>query len=140
MSEEKDLPETAEPKESEPERKFSREHYDLLMEGQKPWLEFREAWQGEGDPWEAFEKDKPEGAAAIREAGEAWNRQGPKPALLEGAFLVGAHLNRAHLRRAHMEKASLGGAHLNRANLEDAHLNEAKPGGGVPLQGSAGGG
>ena len=41
MSGEKDVPEAIEPEESEPERKFSQEHYDRLMKGQEPWWKFR---------------------------------------------------------------------------------------------------
>ena len=66
MSEEKELPEATEPGGSEPELKFSQEHYDRLMKGQGPWGEFLDAWKGEGDPWEAFEKDSPDEAAAIQ--------------------------------------------------------------------------
>ena len=82
MSDENDLPEAREPPESKPEREFSQEHYDRLMKGQKPWVEFLGAWKGEGKPWEAFEKDSPEDAAVVRAAVKAWNRNPAEPARL----------------------------------------------------------
>ena len=125
MSEEKDPPETAEPEESKPERRFSQEHYDRLMKGQEPWLGFRTDWKGEGDPWEAFEKDSPEDAAVIRDTVEAWNMDAPTPALLDGADLRWAHLAGADLKWAHLEGANLRFAHLEEAEFVTAHLEGA---------------
>ena len=125
MSEEKDPPETAEPEESKPERRFSQEHYDRLMKGQEPWLGFRTDWKGEGDPWEAFEKDSPEDAAVIRDTVEAWNMDAPTPALLDGADLRWAHLAGADLKWAHLEGANLRFAHLEEAEFVTAHLERA---------------
>ena len=125
MSEENDLPEDAKPEGSEPERKFKQEHYDRLTKGQEPWREFLGDWEGEGDPWEAFEKDSPDEAAAIREAVEAWNAVLPQPAFLQWADLALVHLNGASLFKAHMEEADLFHAHLEGAGLTLANLRGA---------------
>ena len=93
-----------------PEPKFSQIHYDRLIEGHKPWLEFRGAWMGEGDAWEAFEKDSPTEVATIRKAIKNWNTNArPTPALLDRAelnymYLHGAHLESAHLVLLHADE------------------------------------
>ena len=80
MSEEKDLPEATEPDGSKTELKFSQEHYDRLMKGQWPWAQFCIQRLGEeGDPWEAFEKDRTQDAAVILDAIMDWNAESPKP-------------------------------------------------------------
>ena len=130
MSEEKDVPESDEAEKSEPERKFNQEHYDRLMKGQKPWLEFPRSRRGEGDRWGVFEKDRPDLASAIRKTVEAWNADPPQTALLEGADLSGAHLEGVELRWAHLKRVNLHRAHLEGACLIGAHLE------GVELNGA----
>ena len=85
MSEEKDVSGPDEPEESEPERKFSQDHYDRLMKGQEPWLAFLAVVaEDRGDPWTAFEEDWPDLAAATLKAVVEWNADPPRPALLGG--------------------------------------------------------
>ena len=125
MSEESDLPEPTEPEGSEPERKFRQEHYDRLMKGQKPWLEFLGDWEGEDDPWEAFMKTNPGKAATVLNSIRNWNTDRPQPAWLESAELSYTHLDGARLETAHLEGARLVGAYLGGASLVQTHLEKA---------------
>ena len=124
--------------EPEPQRQFSQDHYDRLMQGQQPWLRFLEVWDwryNKGHPWDAFQKHRPAEAARISAAVDAWNKQPPWPALLEGAnlmeaqlagvSLMGAQMAGANLPRAHLERANLHGADLAGATLHGAHLEGA---------------
>lgn len=113
----------------EKELKFSRDHYDRLMEGQEQWVEFHRHFRGEGDPWRAFAANNPGGTATIVKLVEAWNKPGPaqvRLALLEGANLRWAYLAGVKLVGAHLEGADLNHAYLHGAMLEGAHLEGAK--------------
>ncbi|MGD2093528.1 MAG: pentapeptide repeat-containing protein [Phycisphaerales bacterium] len=113
-------------REKQPERKFSREQYDMLVECSK---------EGEKGikKWNQWRKENPDEDISLDEA----NLRGAylKKVHLENAFLSGAylknadlwdaHLEGAILWKAHMEKADCGYAHLEKACFFEAHLENA---------------